>query len=170
MRLRINVVKREVYMAAMSSLGRLTNQINALCRLCLSFRKRDWELRDYPVSIRAQEPGPGVEGSRFKRKTYIASIVNWHLAGFGDSREDALQNLRTTLTEVKLERKKTGKLLPRPGTQVPIEFASPERVNKNPELAEDFIHRVLELEWAWISDESSLWDFSGEETRACSHY
>jgi len=34
----------------------------------------------------------------------------------------------------------------------------------HPELAEDFIHRVLNLDWAWISDESSLWDFHHDET------
>ena len=32
------------------------------------------------------------------------------------------------------------------------------------DLAQDFIQRVLELDWAWTSDESSLWDFHTEET------
>ncbi len=32
-------------------------------------------------------------------------------------------------------------------------------MDANPELAEDFVRRVLNLDWAWISDESSLWDF-----------
>jgi hypothetical protein len=45
------------------------------------------------------------------------------------------------------------------GTHVEIDFASRERVDAHPELAEDFIRRVLNLDWAWISDESSLWDF-----------
>ncbi|MBZ5549345.1 MAG: hypothetical protein LAO22_15535, partial [Acidobacteriia bacterium] len=39
-----------------------------------------------------------------------------------------------------------------------------ERVSAHPELAEDFVYRVLELDWAWISDESSLWDFHRDET------
>jgi hypothetical protein len=94
----------------------------------------------------------------------VVSIVNWHLSGVGDSREEAFQNLRTTFAQVKSERRTTGELLPRPGTWAPIEFASQERINMYPELAEDFIRRVLELECAWISDESSLWDFSGDET------
>ena len=34
----------------------------------------------------------------------------------------------------------------------------------HPELAEDFVRRVLGLDWAWISDESSLWDFHTSET------
>jgi hypothetical protein len=28
------------------------------------------------------------------------------------------------------------------------------------------VHRVLELKWAWISDESSLWDFHQDETNS----
>jgi hypothetical protein len=30
------------------------------------------------------------------------------------------------------------------------------------ELADDFIRRVLKLEWALITDESSLWDFTSD--------
>jgi hypothetical protein len=44
------------------------------------------------------------------------------------------------------------------------EFAPTERVNAHRKLAEDFTRRVLGLEWAWISDESSLWDFHTEKT------
>jgi hypothetical protein len=40
-----------------------------------------------------------------------------------------------------------------------LEFASRKRVSAHPELAEDFTRRVLNLDWAFISDESSLWDF-----------
>jgi hypothetical protein len=57
-----------------------------------------------------------------------------------------------------------GKRLPRPGTRVPLEYSSQDRVNLRSDLAQDFIRRVLELEWAWISDESSLWDFHTELT------
>jgi hypothetical protein len=32
-------------------------------------------------------------------------------------------------------------------------------------LAEDFIRPVLDLDRAWISDESSLWDFHTNETK-----
>jgi hypothetical protein len=59
---------------------------------------------------------------------------------------------------------KEGKPLPRPGVHIPIEFAPQERVNAHSGLAEDFIHRVLGLSSAWISDKSSLWDFHFEET------
>ncbi len=54
--------------------------------------------------------------------------------------------------------------MPRPGTHVPVKFADSGRVNAHPELAADFIHRVLKLDWAWISDQSSLWDFHSEDS------
>jgi hypothetical protein len=54
--------------------------------------------------------------------------------------------------------------LPRPGTRVPIQFAASIRVNPHARLARDFAKRVLGVEWAWISDESSLSDFSSEGT------
>lgn len=52
----------------------------------------------------------------------------------------------------------------RTGKKVRIEFASQEKVSSDPALSDDFIERVLGLEGAWISDESSLWDFHTEQT------
>jgi hypothetical protein len=40
------------------------------------------------------------------------------------------------------------------------QFASQVRVDAHPELKQEFIRRVLELPWAFISDESSLLDFT----------
>ena len=40
-----------------------------------------------------------------------------------------------------------------------IEFAPQDRVNSHPALLDDFIRQILEPEGAFISDESSLWDF-----------
>jgi hypothetical protein len=45
-----------------------------------------------------------------------------------------------------------------------MEFAASHRVDQHFELAKDFFKRVLEVDGAWISDESSLWDFHGDET------
>lgn len=55
-----------------------------------------------------------------------------------------------------------GKGMPRPGTKVPVEFASSDRVSAEPELRDDFIQRILDSEWAFVSDESTLWDFHTE--------
>lgn len=151
-------------MVSISRTTRIANQARAVWKLCLSFRKRKWKLSDYPVSIRTQEPGPALPGSRFRLPRFVASITNWHLSGTGDSEAEALESLQTNFATVISRREAEGLALPRPGTRVPIAFASQERINAHPELAEDFIHRILGLESAWISDESSLWDFSGEET------
>jgi hypothetical protein len=144
---------------------RIANQLRALWKLCLSYRKRGWDLTDYPVSIRTQEPDPvsAYLAPRFKLHRYVARIVNWNLTGGGDSRSEALLDLEAKFEAAKLHREKSYRPLPRPGTHVPIEFASQKRIDAHPELAEDFIRRVLGLEWAWISDESSLWEFSMDD-------
>ncbi len=143
---------------------RLANQVRAVWKFFLSFRKRDWELSDYPISVRKQESNPKYEGTRCKLPPFVASILNWHLTGCGDSESEAVAKLEEQLTAAKVSRGKEGKALPRPGRQVPIEFASQEQISAHPELVQDFVSRVLEFEWAWISDESSLWDFHCDAT------
>jgi hypothetical protein len=148
----------------MASLVRVRNQLGPAGKFCLSLRKRDWELHDYPVAVRKQEIDPSYAGERFKRHAYAASIVNWGLTGTCDTEVEALQALERNLRTAKAERASTGQLLPRPGTKVPVQFASQERVKAHAELAGDFISRVLNLKWAWLTDESSLWDFHHDET------
>src|SRR5947209_18737576 len=82
------------------------------------------------------------------------------MSGGGNTRLEALEDLRKSFDRFRV----TKKALPRPGTKVPIEFAAHERVGQHSELAKDFVKRVLGIDWAWISDESSLWDFHGDET------
>lgn len=143
---------------------RFTNQILASWKRCLSFRKNDWVLSDYPVCVRAQEFSPDNKApSRFKAHRYTAYVVNWTLSGGGDTRHEAKADLAINFEAAKVERQRQGKRVPRPGVSEPIQFASQERVGAHPELADDFIRRVLQLEWAWISDESSLWDFHTDE-------
>lgn len=141
-------------------MGKANQQIRAWWKYLLSFFKHDWDLSDYPVSVRKHEIDPNYVGSRLKQHKYSAQIVNWWVvSGNGDTEQEALQDLQKYFSSTKAERAKDGKRLPRPGTHVEIEFATRERVDANPELAEDFVRRVLNLDWAWISDESSLWDF-----------
>jgi hypothetical protein len=82
------------------------------------------------------------------------------MSGGGNTKQEALEELRKSFDYFSA----TKKALPRPGTRVPIEFATTVRVDRNVELAKDFIQRILGVEWAWISDQSSLWDFHGDET------
>jgi len=140
------------------------NKIRAWWKWCLSLLKRDWNLSDYPISVRKHEIDPSYVGTRLKQHRYTAQIVNWWvISGGGDTKTEALQELQKRFATVKAEKAKDGKKLPRPGTHVEIEFASSERVNAHAELAEDFIRRVLNLDRAFISDESSLWDFHSSD-------
>ena len=75
-----------------------------------------------------------------------------------------MQDLAVQFARMKESRQREGKPMPRPGTKVPIEFAPSNRVDANAELRDDFIRRVFGLDWAFISDESSLWDFHTGET------
>jgi len=123
--------------------------------------KRDWTMDDYPIRVRFR-PVPQVSNtSRMKSLPWTADIINWPgMSGSADTRQGALEELRKNFDRSKATRP----TLPRPGTKVPIEFASNELVGQHADLAKDFVKRVLGVDWAWISDDSSLWDFHGEET------
>ncbi|MGB7151730.1 MAG: hypothetical protein WBD45_21415 [Terriglobales bacterium] len=141
------------------------NRLSAAWKLFLSLFKRDWELSDYPVVLREHEVDPNHAGNRLKPHRSSAAIVNWWVVtGGGDTEREALQELEKAFGAVKSERANAKERLPRPGRHVPIEFASQQRVNAHAELADDFVRRVLALDWAFISDASSLWDFHHAET------
>ena len=147
-----------------SIVGTVKNKTCARWKWLLSFFKQDWTLSDYPISLRKHEIDPEYLATRLNQHRYSAQIVNWWvISGGGDTKTEALQELQKHFAEVKGEKEKDRKKLPRPGTHVEIEFASRERVNAHSELTEDFVHRVLNLDWAWISDESSLWDFHSSD-------
>jgi hypothetical protein len=148
-----------------SRLGRIRNYTLAAWKWCLSFRKLDWELNDYPIGTTEQDdPDPAFSAPRFSQHRYRAYIINWALMGSGDTPEQAKANLERTFETVRQSRRQEGKAPIRPGTNGPLEFASQEKVSTNTALSDDFIQRILGLEWAWISDESSLWDFHTEQT------
>jgi hypothetical protein len=91
------------------------------------------------------------------------------MTGGGDTPQQAMVDLESAFGRMKDTRESEGKAMPRPGTKVPIEFAASNKVCARPELTEDFIQRVLELPWAFVSDESSLWDFHSDETNEVLH-
>ena len=102
--------------------------------------------------MREHQIDPDYVGTRLKQHRYSVAIVNWWvICGSGDSKSEALEELKKRFAAEQVERGKAGKPLPRPGTHVPIEFASRQRVGIHPELAEDFIRHVLNLGWAWIA-------------------
>jgi len=131
----------------------------------LSFRKRQWELSDYPIDIIEQTPdlNSSYNQTRFTLPRYIARITRWWaISGKGETIDEAMADLQINFQTTMANRRAEGKPQIRPGLLAPVEFASQELIERNHELSEDFIHRVLDLEWAWISDESSLADFHAE--------
>lgn len=147
----------------------LRNRLAAAWKWVLSFRKREWDLDDYPIRIAKLEPNAAFRSPRFNEHDYRASIVYWSVMGSGNTPEEALASLRVNFEALKRTGKQEGTTLVRPGSHSRIEFASQEKVSINEALSNDFIERILELEWAWISDESTLWDFHTELSNASLH-
>lgn len=147
-----------------SRMTRMSNHMLAACKWLLSFRKPEWTLSDYPIRITVQESDPALSAPRFIQHLYRAYIVNWAVTGSGDTPEQAMTDLEQNFENIRQHREQKGRPAIRPGVNGPIEFAPQEKVAANEALSEDFIQRVLGLEWAWISDESSLWDFHTGQT------
>lgn len=115
---------------------------------CFRFSRATGTCPIIPSRVSKQNIDPDYVGTRLKQYKYSAQIVNWWVvSGNGDTEEEVLQDLQKHFSSTKAERTKRGKKLPRPGTHAEIEFASRERVDAHPELTEDFVHRVLNLDW-----------------------
>jgi hypothetical protein len=126
-----------------------------------SYFKREWTVKDYPIRFRRQPHDSGnYSAPRFKSFPWEASVIGWpSMSGDGNTKQEALQALAKRLSAFK-------KPLPRPGTGVPVEFSKTDRIDKHSALADDFVKRVLELSWAWISNDSTLWDFHTHESNS----
>jgi hypothetical protein len=127
----------------------MTEKIKAFIFYLLSFRRRDWQLGDYPLRFRRQPDGP----------PWLAQIINWYLMyGAGDTREEALRDL-----ERRLEAYRQNHPLPRPGTGAPVRVEFAPTVNLDPYLpdAADFLQRIIGLDPSstFISDDTSLRNF-----------
>lgn len=131
-------------------------------RMCLaylqSFFKKDWRLRDYPIRYMQQTPSGPNTPERLRILEWRVDIIGWYLAGSGNTKQEAYSDLETRFATAMEERTS----LPRPGTSVPIQFATDEQVSRYPKLRDHFVANILGLEWAFISDESSLWDFHSD--------
>jgi hypothetical protein len=136
----------------------------ALWKKLISYRKQEWDLDDYPLRVREQANAEEPANGRARIPRFAVDIVNWWLSGTGETVEEARADLAERFTKAKEEKALVGELLPRPGSRVPIEFAEDQKVRLHQDLSQDFVLRVLQLQWAWISDESSLWDFHADES------
>lgn len=132
----------------------------------LSFRKRDWTLADFPIRVLRQVPDTKapLQPPRFSSPAWNASVLGLWLTGFGETKEEAPSELAKHFAAYKAKRLERGEAMIRPGTRAPVEFVSTEQIDAHEELAQDFIERVLGYDWAFISDESSLWDFHKERS------
>lgn len=101
-------------------------------------------------------------GSALYLAEVVAHILNASITGSGDTPSAAREKLKESFGMARNRRLEDSKPLVRPGRSWPLDFASQEHVNEHEALSADFIHRVLDLDWAWISDDSSLWDFHGD--------
>jgi hypothetical protein len=123
--------------------------------------KREWTLDDYAIRVSFLPNIESSHNSRLKPFQWTARIINWPtMSGSANSRAEALAELQKNFDRYKSTRPH----LPRPGTKVPIEYAGSGRVDQYPELARDFLERILDIKGAWISDESSLSHFHEQET------
>jgi hypothetical protein len=147
-----------------SRITRMINRMLASWKWLLSFRKPEWSVEDYPIRVARQEPDATFSAPRFSQHLYRAYIVNGAITGSGNTPTEAIVGLTQNFESVRQRRKEEALPAIRPGANWPIEFASQEKVSADESLSEDFIQRVLGLNWAWISDESSLWDFHTEQT------
>ncbi len=143
---------------------RMTNRILVAWKWLLSFTKKEWTVDDYPIRMTRQEPDTAFGAPRFSQHLYRAYIVNATITGSGNSPVEAMEGLRQNFESVIRRRKEEALPALRPGANWPIEFASQGKISGDESLSEDFIQKVLGLDWAWISDESSLWDFHTEQT------
>lgn len=131
-------------------------QLKAFIKYVLSFFKKDWEIRDYPIRFRIQKNVS--DNSR-----YAYQIINWWtVVGVGSNKEAAYESLKVSFQDhIKAQGYK-----PRPGTKQEIEFASTQILDENYDILEHFIINILGFTKdapLFISDGSSLWDFSTGE-------
>jgi hypothetical protein len=131
--------------------------MRSIIKYILSFRKRDWGLGDYPITVRNQEAVP-LKDASLRIVPWIVQIPYWiRMVGYGDTRGEAYADLARKFNEYK----GMGNKLPRPGTKVPLEVAP--RVNISPfdHIAPGFFESILGMDYKniLITDGSSLWDF-----------
>ena len=139
-------------------------QFIAFLKYLASFFKRDWELADYPIRMKRQDANTPSIG-HFTLVPWYAAIVNWwQMAGYGNTKEEALSNLKQHLDEYKRQHG----VAPRPGTRVQLQWAPTCEIEKHVPIARDFFHRILGMDFdaCFVTDRSSLWDFPDTEDEA----
>ena len=99
-----------------------------------SFFKANWHFEDFPLHVREQDLSTYAGPERMRPCGWQAQFPRWV----------GLQG---------------------PGTYKELEFeiGSRERISRFPELEDEFIRDILELPWAFLSDQSTLWEIHSQE-------
>jgi hypothetical protein len=135
--------------------------IRVATKWCLSFFNRQWKLEDYPIHFRHYDNSNFEGPERQRPADWLAQVIRWPgLAGVGRTREEALETLHNIFDNFV----DSGGTLPRPGTAKKLEWASREKLEKFSDIEQQFVSDILGLDWALMTDESSLWDFHAEES------
>ena len=125
-----------------------------------SFLRSEWHPEHYPIAVREQVGVPD-------EARWCARVLNWPgPVGLGPAKQQARAALEANLRAIATRRRAEGKPMPRPGTGLPIEFASTVRVDANPALLTEFITKALGFrpdDPVFISDDSSICDFGDDE-------
>ncbi len=125
------------------------DRLLAIFKQLQSYTRTAWNFNDYPVRT-WNNPN-----AREDRAKYGAGIINWALmVGHGTTPERAVDELRDHFNLYKDNHDR----LPRPGTRVPLKFASTEQIGKYTDTAADFFKRVLKIDYfgGFCSDGSCL--------------
>jgi hypothetical protein len=144
---------------------RFAERLRMRWKRALSYRKTDWDFKDYPVRVRTQDVNPAWNNEHFKQHPYIASIPGIFLDAGGATPREAKRALAVAFARRKAYMAERGEAMPRPGTYTMPDFASTERIDRHGDIVNEILEEILEIRGAWVSDQSSLTDFTlGEST------
>ena len=141
------------------------NQLRALWKWLLSWRKREWSPSDYPLRYREQFPDPNLDPAHGKPPRWNLQVMNWwQMGGLGETREDAYADFEARFAMLR----EAGTPPPRPGRGLPLTFAASTVIERHEDLCRDLLSQILDLNYdeCFISDESSLYDFVASKTEA----
>ena len=124
----------------------------------LSYRKNNWTIKDYPIRYAKRN----VSSPEEKTREWSGQVIKWSaMFGSGRSKNEALKDLENSFERYR----SANGTLPRPGTEVPIQFASSDQIEKLEDVAVEFFPEILGYDFhgIFVSDESSVFDFDVDE-------
>jgi hypothetical protein len=102
-----------------------------------SYFKKDWDIDDYPVEL-YRNKNAGQDNVK-----HGALIKDWSgMVGHGETKEQAFEDLKERFRMFKDNNE-----LPRPGTKVPLKFASTREIERHEKIAVDFFDKILKLNY-----------------------